>query len=244
IEVTAQKTLEWDRDAKTFTARQDAIAKQGTSELHGDTLVAKYNEGADGKGMTINRIDATGHVKVISEGSVATGDQGFFNMKDNYAELTGNNLKMVTKTDTVTARDKLTYHMSKREMNAYGNAVATRGDDVIHGDRLIGRMKPGVSGKDEMDEMEAIGNVVVTTPTDILYGDRAIYQAASNKTIVTGNVRIERGPNIITGSRGEMDMNTNVSKIFGGTPNPASVDSTGTAAPGADGRVRGVFYPE
>lgn len=246
IEVTAQKTLEWDREGKTFTARQDAIAKQGTTELHGDLLVAKYTEGAQGQsgGMNINRIDATGNVKILSEGSTATGQKGFYDVKGGFAELTGNNLKLTTKTDTVTARDKMTYHAAKREMNAYGDARATRGDDIINADRLIGRFKPNATGDNEMDEMEAIGNVVVTTPTDVLYGDRAIYLAGPNTATVTGNVRIERGPNLITGARGEIDLNTNISRIFGGAPAPSAVDSTGAPLPGSDGRVRGVFYPE
>lgn len=242
LEVTAQKALEWDRNNKTFTAREKAIAKQGTTELHGDLLTAKYTEGKGGTGgMTVNRIDATGNVQIISEGSVATGQKGYYLVKDGFAELTGNNLKLVTDTDTVTARDKMTYSATRREMNAYGNARATQGDDTIAADRLIGRFKP-VNGKNEMDEMEAIGNVVVTTPTDVLYGDRAIYLAGTNKATVTGNVRIERGPNLITGARGEIDLDTNVSKIFGdGGPTATSTDGTQT---GSDGRVRGVFYAD
>ena len=238
LEVTAQKTLEWDRTNKTFTARQDAIAKQGLSELHGDVLVAKYTEGKDGKGMTVNRIDATGNVVVVSDGSRATGDKGFYTIKDGYAELTGNNLKLVTKTDTVTARDKITYSTAKREMNAYGNAIATRDDDEITGDRLIGRFKPGPDGTgSKMDEMEAIGNVVITTPTEVMYGERALYLAGPNTATVTGNVRIEKGPNVIEGARGEIDLNTNISKIFGGA-NSTSGET------GGDGRVRGVFYTD
>jgi len=234
LEVTAQKTLEWDRTNKTFTARQNAIAKQGLSELHGDTLVAKYTEGPDGKGMTVNRIDATGNVSVISDGSTATGEKGYYLVKDGYAELTGRNLKLVTKTDTVTARDKITYSANKREMNAYGNAVATRDDDEITADRLIGRFKPDENGGSKMDEMEAIGNVVITTPTEIMYGERALYLAGPNTATVTGNVRIEKGPNVIEGARGEIDLNTNLSKIFG----------DGGTTPGNDGRVRGIFYTE
>jgi lipopolysaccharide export system protein LptA len=244
LEVTAQKTLEWDRNNKTFIARQDAIAKQGTTELHGDTLTAKYTEGTDGKGMTVNRIDAVGNVMIVSEGSRATGDQGYYDVKNGFAELTGNDLKLVTKGDTITARDKMTYSASKREMHAYGDASATRDDDVITGDHLIGRFKPGENGSSKMDEMEAIGNVVITTPTEILYGDRALYLAGPNKATVTGHVRIEKGPNVIEGARGEIDMNTNISKIFGGAPGPAATDATGAPVPGADGRVRGVFYPD
>jgi lipopolysaccharide export system protein LptA len=264
IEVTAQKTLEWDRNNKTFIAREKAIATQGKTELHGDILTAKYTEGKNGKsgGMTINRIDATGNVIVVSDGSRATGSVGYYDVKTGYAQLTGDNLKLTTKTDTVTARDKLTYEGATREMNAWGNARAVRptqgGEDVITADRLIGRFKPDANGNNKMDEMEAIGSVVITTPTEILHGDHAIYYATPNTATVTGHVRIDRGPNVITGARGEIDLNTNISKIYGGAPSqtPSSVvpdeadqflEPHGTdnqPVPSNDGRVRGVFYPD
>ncbi|MCB1538718.1 MAG: ostA-like family protein [Rhodospirillales bacterium] len=239
IEVTAKKSLEWNRNKKLYIARGLAVAKQGTSELHGDTLTAKYVDGKTGKGSTITRIDAAGNVTVVSDGSTATGDQGYYDVASGYAELTGSNLKLTSNGgDTVTARDKLTYEAGANQANAYGNARATRGSDVITADRLIGRFEKASDGTSKMKEMEAIGNVVITTPTDVLHGDRGIYYAASNTATVTGHVRIDRGPNVITGARGEIDMNTNISKIFGG---PAT---TGTGATSDDGRVRGVFYPD
>lgn len=248
IEITADTSLEWHRDAKMYIARDNAIAKQGATELHGDVLTAKYVDGdpKTGKkgGMTITRIDAVGDVTVLSDGSKATGGIGYYDVSTGYSQLTGGNLMLKTTTDTVTARDKLTYDAQKSEMNAYGNAKAVRGEDVITADRLIGRFKKDiVTGETKMSEMEAIGGVVITTPTDVMHGDRGVYQANSNKATMYGNVRIDRGPNIITGARGEVDLNTNISRIFGsgesGVTTP-SIDGT----PATDGRVRGVFYPE
>lgn len=248
IEVTAQDSLEWNRTEQLYIARKSAIAKQGTTELHGDTLIAKYTDApkdaATGKkgSTTISRIDADGNVLVLSDGSRATGDKGYYDVATGYSELTGNNLKIQTPTDTVTARDKLTYDSTKSEMNAYGNAKAVRGEDVITSDRLIGRFKKDVeTGNSKLDQMEAIGNVVITTPTDVMRGDRGIYRAGSNIATITGNVRIDRGNNVITGARGEVDLNTNISRIFGGEQ---PVDSTASPTPGGpDTRVRGVFYP-
>jgi lipopolysaccharide export system protein LptA len=247
IEVTAQESLEWHRDAKLYIARTDAIAKQGTTELHGDVLTAKYVDGdpKTGKknGMTITRIDAVGNVTVISDGSKATGGIGYYDVASGYSQLTGGNLMLKTPTDTVTARDKLTYDATKSEMNAYGAARAVRGEDVITADRLIGRFrKDPVTGQSKMNELEAIGNVVITTPSDVLHGDRGIYYAATNKATITGNVRIDRGPNVITGARGEVDLNTNISRIFGGAPTPGTASDE--TAPENDTRVRGVFYPD
>lgn len=243
IEITARQSLEWNRQARLYIAREDAIAKQGTTEIHADTLTAKYIDGEESEtGKTsITRIDAAGNVIIISDGSRATGDVGYYDVKTGYSEITGNNLMLKTTTDTITARDKLTYDARKNELNAIGNAKAIRGEDTIVANRLIGRFKKDVAtGESKMDEMEAIGDVVINTPTDVMTGDRGIFIASTNKATITGNVRIDRGPNIITGARGEIDLNTNISRIYGSgeTGGPASLSDS------SDGRVRGVFYPE
>ncbi len=253
LEISADKTLEWHRNDHRYIARGNAVAKQGATELHGDTLTANYLDGssAKGKGLSITRIDATGNVVVVSDGSRATGDKGYYDIKSGFSELTGGNLSLTTPTDKVTARDRLTYNAGTREMTAEGQARAVRGDDVITADKLIGRfVADPATNATKLKELEAVGHVVITTPTDVLYGDHGTYDAQSDKATIIGNVRIERGPNIITGARGEVDLNTNVSRIFGG-PQKATAPADDTQATGApsgtpsgDGRVRGVFYPE
>jgi len=236
LDISATGSLEWHRDKKIYIARGDAVAKQGTSEIHADTLTASYADtGAKGS-MDISRIDAAGNVLVKSDTTTATGQQGYYDVKAGYAELTGNGLMLKTPTDTVTARDKLTYSNTKNEMDAYGAAKAVRGEDVIVADRLTGRFeKDATTGASKMKELEATGHVTITTPTEVLHGDNGVYDAVKNIATITGNVRIDRGESFITGTRGEVDLNTNISRMFGG----------GTAAGGAsDGRVRGVFYPE
>ncbi|NBX66299.1 MAG: ostA-like family protein [Proteobacteria bacterium] len=237
LEITADESLEWHRTEKLYIARKNAVAKQGPSELHGDTLTATYTEGEKDGGIDISRIDAQGNVLVISGGSKATGQKGFYDIKTGYSELTGGNLKLETPTDVVTARDKITYLATSKEMNAYGQAKAIRGDDVITSDRLIGRfIEDGKTGGSKLSELEAIGNVVITTPKEVLYGEQGTYNAITNIATITGNVRIQKGPSYITGSRGEVDLNTNISRMFG--------TSAPTTENGTDGRVRGVFFPE
>lgn len=235
LEVTADKSLEWHRDKKIYIARENAHAKQGNTELRADTLTASYTESSEGGATDISRIDAEGNVFMQSDGSTVTGDRGYYDLKKGYSEVTGDNLMLKTPTDTVTARDKLTYSSLKNELNAYGDAKAVRGDDVITSDRLIGRFVKDASGNTKMRELEAVGNVMITTPTETLRGERGVYDAAANKATITGNVRIDRGESFITGTRGEVDLDTNISRMYGGGKGP---DGTG------DGRVRGVFYPE
>lgn len=242
--VTAEKSLEWNRNKKVYIARGTAIAKQGTTELHGDTLTAFYSEGAKQAGTTITRIEAQGHVLVISDGTRATGDQGYYNVAQGYAALSGGDLSLQTATDTVTARDSLSYDSGARVMKASGQAKAVRGDDVITADTLTGRFyNDGATGATKMQSLAADSHVVITTPQDTLYGDHARYDARTNIATITGHVRIERGASVITGARGEVNLNTNISRIFGGAAETTGTDSGGDSAP-PDGRVRGVFYPD
>ncbi len=56
----------------------------------------------------------------------------------------------------------------------------------------------------------------------------------TNTAIITGNVKITRGQNVLTGERAEVDLNTNISRLFGSSIEDGQVG----------GRVKGVFYPE
>ena len=78
--------------------------------------------------------------------------------------------------------------------------------------------------------MEAKINVVITTEKEVLTGDYAIYKSATNTAEISGNVKITSGANVLEGAKAEVDLTTNISKMFG-------AQATGK-------RVRGVFYPK
>ena len=72
-------------------------------------------------------------------------------------------------------------------------------------------------------------DVVLTTKNETLKGDKAIYNAVEKTIILTGDVRIEQGKNILTGSRAEFDLKTNISTL--------------TASPSQNGeRVKATFF--
>ena len=95
------------------------------------------------------------------------------------------------------------------------------------------------------DHTEARGHVRVTTETpanpqtgaqkqtSTATSDSAIFDNKGNQATLIGNVKIARGPNQLEGARGEIDMNSGVSRLL--------------AAPAADGkpraRVRGLLIP-
>lgn len=86
--ITARDSLEW-YDAKNMgVARGNATATDGNRRVRADVLTANVTKAPDGSSH-ISRIDANGHVVVISPGQVATGDSGVYNVDTGIATLAG-----------------------------------------------------------------------------------------------------------------------------------------------------------
>ncbi len=232
LEITADDSLEWHRNELYFRARKNVKAVQGTTTLYSDALTAKYREG-EKSSMAIYHIQAEGRVKIISAQSEAYGDKAIYQVDKGYAVMTGNNLKIVSDGQTVTARDKFEYWVNGGKLIATGNAVAVREGDRIVADKMIAIFTES-NGTRTLKSLEAIGNVVITTPEEELKGDRATYDAKSTTAMLHDNVIITRGPNVLEGTKAELNTMTNVSKIFGGI----------TEGGDGSGRVRGIFYPQ
>lgn len=240
--VTAEEMLQWDREGKTYTARGSAVATQGEASLRGEVLIARYGAGVQGRGSKIERIDARGQVLFSDQGSSVSGETGFYDIASGFAELRGGNLRLVSGSDVVTARERMTYNALKSEMRAYGNAMAVRGEDRIKADILVARFSKDPQGKMKMQEVEALGNVVITTPKERITSDNAIYEVRKNIATVIGNVTIRQGDNELTGAKGQVDLNRNVSMLFAHEGGHIQNTENGVSASG--GRVKGVFYPK
>ena len=87
------------------------------------------------------------------------------------------------------------------------------------------------SGTGDAERINADGNVYFVTPTEVVRGDNAVYTFANDTIVVTGDVIVTRGQNVMTGSRLTVQIASGVS----------TMDGQQTAA---GRRVRGVFYPE
>ncbi|HYF23426.1 MAG TPA: LptA/OstA family protein [Caulobacteraceae bacterium] len=106
--------------------------------------------------------------------------------------------------------------------------------DVFHGTGAGGarptNAAPG-TGWGEIDRLEAVGGVYFVTPQQVARGDKAVYTTATDTIVITGNVVIAQGENVLRGDRLTIEV--------------ASGRSTMDAGPGGGPgeRVRGVFYP-
>ena len=230
VEISAAHSLEWDRNAKTYTARDDARAKQGDFDLASGTITAHYR---DDLGSTdIWQMVAEKNVVLSSPPYKAYGNKAVYDVVKNNATLTGGDLKITTDTATLTAQDKIEFFGEDNRLIATGNAVALRAADKLQASVITGYFKKDAQGKLSIDRMTADGNVVITTPKETVHGDHGIYDIATEKAVLTGAVKIYQGENWLEGTRAEVDLETGLSKLF--APENAATE----------GRVKGTFYPK
>lgn len=234
LEITADGSLEWFRASQRIIARKNALAQQDGSSIAAETLSANYRDGAQGR-FEISKITATQNVIIRSKNSTAYGDNATYELDESLAIMTGENLRMISPDQSVTAKDRFEYHVDEGKLLAIGNAVATRpnkngGTDKLRADTITAIFKENAQGERVLNTLEATGNVVITTPTETITGTYGIYRSASNKAELTGGVTIIRGPNTLEGNRAEIDLDTQTSQLFGGGKTN-------------NGRVKAVFYP-
>lgn len=228
LEITADGSLEWQRKDQKFIARKNARAVQGDTAVAAQTLTADYRE-ANGSNFDIWKVTAEADVVLTSADSKAYGDRAEYDLDQGVAVLTGQDLRMISPEQTITARDRFEYQVNAAKVLAVGDAKVVRPTDTLAADTIMATLEDTPQGERKLKTLEAEGNVVITTATEVLRGDYGIYRAADNKAEIRGNVKLARGPNILEGDRAEVDLTTNISRIFGS---------------GQDGgRVRGVFYP-
>lgn len=83
-----------------------------------------------------------------------------------------------------------------------------------------------------LDRMEAVGEVFYVTPQQTVRSDAAIYSAANDTIVMSGQVVVAQGTNVLRGDRLSIVVKTGKATM-----------ETGAKGRGKPGRVRGVFYP-
>ncbi len=104
-----------------------------------------------------------------------------------------------------------------------GRAEVVQGRNRLRADSITGFVSDGA-----LRRVEASGNVYFVTPDQTMRGDRAVYTLASNEVVVTGDVILTQGQNVLTGGRLVYNTRTEAARMEGP----------------ANGRIRGVFYPQ
>ena len=231
LAINADEGIEWRRDSNQYIARGNASAAQGDVEIFADVLIATYRDAPEG-GTEIYQIDAQGSVRIVSPTETVYGDAGRYDVDRGVLVMRGQNLKLETGQDVVTARDSLEFWEKQNIAVARGDAVAIRDDKRLQADTLTALFKPDESGKLRIEQIDGKGNVEITTPTDFVRGNKAVYYVQRELATLTGAVKITRGDNQLNGEYAEVNLAPGVSRLLAGPPGQ-----------GGKVRVRGLLIP-
>jgi lipopolysaccharide export system protein LptA len=105
-----------------------------------------------------------------------------------------------------------------------GRAEVTQGQNRLRADSIVGSNAEGQN----ISTVTASGNVYYVTPTETIRGDRAVYTVSNATIIVTGDVILTQGKNVLTGGRLSYNIDTGQTNMVAG----------------GNGRIQGVFYPQ
>ncbi|MBC7637681.1 MAG: hypothetical protein H7251_19015 [Acetobacteraceae bacterium] len=212
IELTWRDESEIRDQEKTAPVTGDARAVRGNVTVLADKLVAHYrkkavnpSEAATG-GNEIYRLEAHGHVRIVTATDEAVGDAAVYDIDQAVLVMTGTGLRLTTPQQVLTARDSLEYWSEKRMAVARGAAVVTTADGRrIAADTLVGYTAPpkadrqvtpqadALAASGALERVEAYGNVEVRTAADNGRADRGLYIAALDSAWLLGNVRLSAG---------------------------------------------------
>ena len=108
-----------------------------------------------------------------------------------------------------------------------GRAEITQGANRLR----AGRVNLQTDAKGGVTRVEAIGDVYFVTPDQTARGDRAVYDLNTDELVVTGEVILAQGENVMRGGRLTYNVRTETGRM------------AGAPTQGGD-RVQGVFYPQ
>lgn len=234
LEVFADNGIEWQQNAQVIIAQGNAVAKRGTSTVNADELRAFYQEDTQGQTAgsetTIHRLEAIGNVTIASPTETVVGDKAIYDLTHAIMVMTGQRPTLNTPTDTISASDTLEYWENKNQAVARGNARAVREDRTIAADILVAYLQPNAQGQSEVHKVNAFDNVTIQTPQEHITAQKGVYNVKTAIANLYGAVKIKRGQNLLNGCSAEVNLKTNVSRLF-------ACDGTN------DGRVRGLVLP-
>ena len=253
ISIEADQGIEWQQTNHVYIARGHATAKRGNGTVSADTLTAHYRSVAKPQGKTpspdsgktdmldngsqIYRVEAEGHVELSgAENQHAYGDHGVYDVDAGTMVLTGKDLRLVTKQDTVTARDSLEWHDKEQVAVARGDAVAVREAKRLRADVITAEVTRDDKGNQHVSRIDAEGNVTVNSGDQSGRGDTGVYNVDTGITTLIGHVKLTRGQNELRGQYAVVDMNKNIYRLLGAPPNETLTSSRPT-------RVEGLFVP-
>lgn len=125
------------------------------------------------------------------------------------AQVPFGGLKHDSKEKIEVTADSLTVSQGDATAEFIGNVLAGQGTLKINADRLLVEYaKKGDQLSGNINTMSAFGNVTLTNGAEAAEGQRAVYDVASGKIRMTGDVLLTQGQNAIAGEVLNIDLDT------------------------------------
>jgi lipopolysaccharide export system protein LptA len=217
----------------------------------------------EGGSSEIYRLEAVGHVRISTPTDTAEADRAVYDLDQSVLVLTGQNMRIVTPNDLITARDSLEYWSQKHMAVARGGAVIlTRDGRRVGADVLVAYTTEGTGNTPPAGQAATpAAPPAPATPakpanTQANTDDAIAASGRLQKVEAFGHVSIRTATDTVTGDRGVYVPETGIARLAGNiritrgqnqlNGAEAEVDMhTGVArlisAPGA--RVQGLVLP-
>ena len=212
VEIIADNGIEWHQEKLVFIARGNAKAIRGKITVFAKELRAYYKKSPEGS-TEIWRVDAINNVRFETDGNIAYGQHAVYDVNSKVLTLIGNNLKLIAKNDTLTAKDQMEYWEEKQMAVARGNAIAIRTDKKLYADILAAYFRKSKNSGTEIYRVDAFDNVKIITEKDKAESNRGVYNVKSGIVSLTGAVKIIRDQNVLRGCSADVNLNTGISRL-------------------------------
>lgn len=235
ITITALGGFDWDQNAKSVTAYDQAKAVRGDVTVTADRLVALYRKKASAGGdnqpkpaedaqhksgdLTQNesgsneiyRLYAYGHVHIYTNTDQAWGDKGVYDIDQATLVLTGKNMKLTTPQNLMTAKDAMEYHSNTRMSVGRGDASVTnlKNGHRIQADVLVGYSKPNDQKDPNAKNKQPENKPAAGNPDDMTRSSKL------EKVDAFGNVVVRTQTETIRGDRGVYVPDTSIARVVG-----------------------------
>lgn len=161
--VTAKEKFEYVIKDGQIRAIGDAKLVRANDALYGDTLTAFLADDGTGK-KSLSRLDAVGHVKVVTPNENLTGNKATYNAKDDTAIVFGN-VKILRDKNVLTG-ERAEVNLTTNVSRLFGSSI----EDGQTGGRVRGVFYPGSEKKKTTDKAptakkdKETSSVFTTTP--------------------------------------------------------------------------------
>lgn len=213
LTVEADELLEWNQAKGTYKATGNAVAKQLDQQIKAKELVASYDPDSERRKITL--IVATGAVEYEDGTSTARGDKLTYQIDDERYKIEGEGSFVTGPNGTMRANksiDFLSPAADSQLVTAIGSAQYTDAEgQIVEGETINAHL----DANGALDTLDAKGNVrVVAVNGHVATGNALTYDQKTSKALLTGNVEILDGGNVMRGSRAEVDFDSGISRIL------------------------------